>query len=303
MIIEVNKLKKTYGDKVVLNNLNLIIQEPCVYGLVGKNGVGKTTLLNIISGLSSATSGECFLFDKKVCKGQYCPGMLSYLPDLPNFFDYLTVKEYVDFILSGSGKRLDSIRMKGIEDQYHELGLKGKEKIKSLSRGNKQKLGIFTAVITEPRILILDEPTSALDPLGRRDVMSLIRELRNKGMTILFSTHILSDLEMVCDRIGFLHKGTIQKEIDMNVDASKNLCFEITVETKQSDKCKDIQSALTAFNVIQLDANKLRVESNGEAFNQKYLLSILSELNVGIISIKRVAQRDLDAIMMEVLSQ
>ena len=80
-------------------------------------------------------------------------------------------------ILSGSGKRLDSIRMKGIEDQYHELGLKGKEKIKSLSRGNKQKLGIFTAVITEPRILILDEPTSALDPELIGEVLEVMKEL------------------------------------------------------------------------------------------------------------------------------
>ena len=304
MMVEVNKLQKAYGRKLVLNDLYLSIPEGAVYGLVGKNGAGKTTLLNILAGISEATAGECTVLGERVSKGQYSTGVLSYLPDLPNFYDYLTVQEYVNFIISGRNKK-NSLPPTGLETKYLELGISGNTRIKTLSRGNKQKLGIIVAVITKPQFLILDEPTSALDPVGRRDVMSLIKDLRDQGITILFSTHILSDLELVCDRIGFLHNGAIQREIDMNSSIGGDDAVEIVFSG--SDETVDLSafnSLLPGYEIVQKpERHGIVCKPCDGIVNQKEFLSAISSVDIPISSIKKTTQKDLDAIMMEVLSK
>lgn len=303
-MVEVDKLTKAYGNNVVLKDLCLSIPEGSVYGLVGKNGAGKTTLLNILAGISEATSGECTVFGERVSKGQYNSGILSYLPDLPNFFDYLTVQEYINFILSGSIKKKTSLSNE-LEKKYLELGLSGNAKIKSLSRGNKQKLGIFVSVITNPKFLILDEPTSALDPVGRRDVMALIRELRDRGITILFSTHILSDMELVCDRIGFLHNGSIQREVDLNSSTEGNEAIEISFSTADGTvELPDFIRLLPGYYIVHTpDNNRIVCKPYNGIIDQKAFLSAISSIDVKISSIKRTSQKDLEAIMMEVLAK
>lgn len=303
-MVKVDKLQKAYGNKIVLNNLCLSIPEGVVYGLVGKNGAGKTTLLNILAGISEATSGECMVFGEKVSKGQYSSSVLSYLPDLPNFYDYLTVQEYISFILSGQNKKMGSLP-KDLETKYLELGLSGNTRIKALSRGNKQKLGIFVAVITKPKLLILDEPTSALDPVGRRDVMSLIRDLRNQGITILFSTHILSDLELVCDKIGFLHNGAIQKEVDMNANADGDEAVEIAFSTAdETVGLSEFASLLPGYTIDQTpERNRIICKPCNGSIDQKEFLSAISASDMSISSIKKTTKKNLEAIMMEVLSE
>lgn len=303
-MVEVNKLQKAYGSKLVLDDLYLSIPEGTVYGLVGKNGTGKTTLLNILAGISEATAGECTVYGERVTKGQYSTGVLSYLPDLPNFYDYLTVQEYVNFIISGRGEK-HNLLPKELETKYLELGISGDTRIKALSRGNKQKLGIIVAVITKPKFLILDEPTSALDPVGRRDVMSLIKNLREQGITILFSTHILSDLELVCDRIGFLHNGTIQREIDMNSSMDGDEAVEIVFSS--SDEIVDLSafcSLLPRYEIIRApERHGIICKPCDGIVNQKEFLSAISSVDNQISSIKKTTQKDLEAIMMEVLSK
>lgn len=304
MMIEIDKLQKAYGSKIVLNNLCLSIPEGSVYGLVGKNGAGKTTLLNIIAGISEATAGECTVFGEKVYKGQYSSGLLSYLPDLPNFYDYLTVREYISFIMSGWGRK-GTQPLKDVENKFAELGLDGDAKIKTLSRGNKQKLGILVAIISNPKFLILDEPTSALDPVGRREVMALIRELRDKGMTILFSTHILADLELVCDKIGFLHKSAIRREVDLNDSTDGDEAVEITfVNTDAMIDNDALIRLLPGYKIVQTpDKNKIVFKPYSGKVNQKDVFSALSYMDTAISSVKRTSQKDLEAIMMEVLSE
>lgn len=302
MIVEVNNLQKSFGGKKVLDGLHLSIPEASVYGLVGKNGAGKTTLLNILAGVSEATAGECLITGERICKGGYGSGVVGYLPDLPNFFDYLTVDEYIRFILSASMARKDALT-RTVEKKVAELELNGKARVKSLSRGNKQKLGILAAVITEPKVLILDEPTSALDPVGRREVMSLIRDLRDQGMTILFSTHILSDLELVCDRIGFLHKGIIQKEICMD-SGDEQEAYELVLRSGTEQDYTEITRTLPAYQVESLDGgNRLVCRPINGLMDQAEFFSAISKAGADILSVKKVSRKDLDAIMVEVLSQ
>ena len=302
MIVEVNELQKSFGNKTVLDRLSLSIPEASVYGLVGKNGAGKTTLLNILAGISNASAGECFISGNRIIKGQYGSGSISYLPDLPTFFDYLTVQEYIKFILSAHKEKHNSLSAI-VEQRVQELGLNGNTKIKALSRGNKQKLGIFAAVITNPKVLILDEPTSALDPVGRREVMTLIRELRDQGMTILFSTHILSDLELVCDRIGFLHKGRIQREIDMNSESGQR-AIVLTIQNCKGNEREELAKHLPNYHVEVFDqGTKLICNPIDGVINQEKLFVAISHLAADILSVKRVSRKDLEAIMIEVLSE
>ena len=300
MIIEVNKLRKEYGNKIILDNLNMAIPEASVYGLVGKNGAGKTTFLNILAGISDATSGDCIVYGNNIRKGKNAPGILSYLPDLPNFFDYLTVKEYIRFILSANTVQKIN-HFADAEKKIEDIGISKNAKIKTLSRGNKQKLGILIAIITQPKVLVLDEPTSALDPIGRREVMTLIRQLREQGITVLFSSHILSDMELVCDRIGFLHKGTIQREIDLNSRTDQE-SYEIQIN--EADKASDRICQLLPEYKIQVTAekNKIVCHPKNRQNNQSEFFSAISRLDMEVLSVKKTYRYDLEAVMDEVLS-
>lgn len=303
-IVKVTDLHKSYGAKVVLNDLSFSVPEATIYGLVGKNGAGKTTLLNILSGITAADSGECIISGEAANRGEFRSGIVSYLPDIPNFYDYLSVQEYVYFILSGRSKKYERVSI-DIEKLYSDLGLNSKARIKALSRGNKQKLGILAAIITKPKVLILDEPTSSLDPVGRRDVMSLIKELRNQGMTIIFSTHILNDLESVCDRIGFLHNGAIQCEVDLTASDKGKEVYEVIFSPNDCDvNIQTLERLLPDYHISkEPESNKVVFESASSAPDQKKLFSGLALAENSVISVKRVYQHDLESIMMEVLSQ
>ena len=301
MILEVNRLKKSFGSKHVLNGIDLRIPDASVYGLVGKNGAGKTTFLNILAGISDADSGECIISGEKIRRGHYSSGLISYLPDLPSFFDYLTVREYISFILSACNSKHNGKYDFG--KKLDEIGLDERARIKSLSRGNRQKLGILASVITEPKLLILDEPTSALDPVGRREVMLLIQDLRKQGITILFSTHILSDLESVCNKIGFLHEGIIQREVDMNADNNLN-AYEITFRGSSTDCVSKICKHMPEYHVeVAAQSNKLICTPKDGNIDQERFFTAISHIDAEIHSIKRVSKNDLEVIMLEVLSK
>jgi ABC-2 type transport system ATP-binding protein len=288
-MIELNNIVKSYQKTKVLNDISLSIEPGCVYGLVGKNGVGKTTLLNIISGISSPTSGSCFINGTQVKKGVAIKD-LSYLPDLPSFFDYLTVEEYLKFVLSATNKSVQ----KTIDAHIEPFGINKKAVIKNLSRGNKQKVGLIVATITKPTVLLLDEPTSALDPVGRKDVINMIKDLKKLGTTIIFSTHILSDIELVCDKIGLLHNGVI-KEFDLR-EASNNESYEITFNS--NDIVSDITDIFSGFNCNAYN-NTIVVHD----IKQEKLLSILSEQQHSIMYIRRLSSINRINTVMEVLEQ
>ena len=202
-ILELKDIVKDYKGFKALDKVSFTIEEGSIYGFVGENGAGKTTTMNIICGLSKETSGKILFMGKDIKDNRN----IGYLPQEPKFYDFLTVREYMDFIISicnikDKDYRDNLLKMVGLEDSQSKY-------IESLSGGMKQRLGIAAAICNNPKLLILDEPTSALDPEGRRDVLEIIRNLRDKGMTIFFSTHLLSDVENLCDYVTILHKGKV----------------------------------------------------------------------------------------------
>ena len=209
-VLEIKEVSKQFGTKKVLNQLSFSIPKGSIFGFVGENGAGKTTLMKLILGLDNLTAGEIYINGQQVHFGETKTNqMTGYLPDVPEFYDYMNSTEYL--MLCAEITKIDKKQRRiRVEEMLELVGLtQNDRKIKGYSRGMKQRLGIAQALLNEPEFLICDEPTSALDPSGRNEFLDLLASLRGR-VTVLFSTHILSDVERICDRVGILHHGQLQ---------------------------------------------------------------------------------------------
>lgn len=194
-----------------LEQLDLDVARGEVFGYLGPNGAGKTTTLKLLCGLHRPTAGGAWLFGEPIEK-ESSRARLGFLPERPYFYEYLNGIEYLELVgrLSGLGGR------QAHEAARHWLGRVGlgsepKKLLRKYSKGMLQRLGLAAALVHGPELVILDEPMSGLDPFGRRDVRDLILEQRDAGTTVLFSSHILPDVEMICDRVGILLDGRLRR--------------------------------------------------------------------------------------------
>lgn len=219
--ISLQNLSKSFGDKVILDQVSLELEENKIYGFVGPNGTGKTTTIKMILGLVKVDSGQISVMGTPVTFGQTKSNQaIGYLPDVPEFYDYMTAEEYLQ-LCAGLAQNQTSLP---IADLLAQVGLsENKQRISTYSRGMKQRLGLAQALIHNPKILICDEPTSALDPQGCQDILSIITQLRGQK-TVIFSTHILSEVEKVCDQVLILTKAGIHnlEELRDKAPTSKN---------------------------------------------------------------------------------
>ena len=298
-MIEIKNISKSYSSNAVLEDISFQVEDGQVYGLVGKNGVGKTTLLNIIAGITEPSSGVCLIDSLEIKRGTLEQGYIGYLPDLPNFFEYLTGKEYIEFLAAASKNDAGKNAM----ELAAQMNLDLDKRIKALSRGNRQKLGILAAVLGSPKVLLLDEPTSALDPMGRKDTMAMIKELKASGMSIILSTHILSDLELVCDKIGFLHKGKIAREIDLASNGGEHSFYEIVIREQDCEKAHAFISQKLQMRPVVCEDNKITINEyhDGDQLTGSELLSILASAPFDIQKIEKKGRHDLEQIMEEVV--
>lgn len=238
----IDKVSKT--PKIVLDNINLEIKDGEVYGLIGANGAGKTTLMNIISRVLKEDGGSIEIDGVEVNTINDVAGKIGYMLDIPAMFDFLTAHEYFEY-LSGPQK-INKETLKNMTDSLlGEVGLDGVagKQIKKYSRGMKQRLGIAAALISNPQIILMDEPSSALDPQGRYEVIKIIERLRERGKTIILSTHILNDVERVCDRVGLLSNGKLIIEGTLN-DVLKQFSQNIFIVLGDDDQLAKVETAL-----------------------------------------------------------
>ncbi|HBQ64132.1 MAG TPA: ABC transporter ATP-binding protein [Clostridiales bacterium] len=207
-------IHKSFQGNRVLNGISLQVNSGEIYGFIGPNGAGKTTTMNILAGLLSADAGICEIGGKPVSPGRSGPvGVCGYLPEEPRFYPFLTAEEYLMLIGRVSGMEMKAARTRAMELlERTGIAKSSRRRIAGYSRGMRQRLGLASALMHSPRALLLDEPSSALDPAGRREMAIVLNELRQEGMAILLSTHILSDLEHICDRVGILLKGCMVLE-------------------------------------------------------------------------------------------
>ena len=208
-ILQITDLHKHFGGKEVLKGLTLSVPEHSIFGFIGKNGAGKTTTMKMILGLLKADAGTITVAGENVVYGQTSVNrQIGYLPDVPEFYPFMTAREYLSFCGEITEMNPGEIRTRSRE--LLELVGLGSEKhrIKGFSRGMMQRLGIAQALLHRPKLLICDEPTSALDPVGRKEILELLLTVR-KQTTVLFSTHILSDVERICTDVAFLNNGAV----------------------------------------------------------------------------------------------
>ncbi len=200
----------TYRRIPALEDLSFAVQEGEVFGLIGHNGAGKTTTFKILTGLLRPSRGQVWWLGQKA-NGVSARRLVGFAPEQPYFYDYLTVRETLDFFghlygLPGSERRK---RILELAERFH-LGAKLDARLRTLSKGNLQRVAVAQAILHKPKLAILDEPMSGLDPVGRRAMRELIAQLGQEGTTVLFSSHVLSDAEMLCHRVGILARGRLQ---------------------------------------------------------------------------------------------
>ena len=282
-MLKIENIQKAFDNNKVLNGLSLEVEDGIIYGLVGKNGAGKTTLFSIIAGLSDADEGNITLSEG--CK-------VGFLPDVPSFFELLTASEYIDFLTK------DMTRKKGKEynSVLDTVGIKPDVKIKGMSRGMRQRLGIAAILVNNPEIIMLDEPTSALDPSGRNEVLSVLKKLKNEGKTVILSTNILNDMETICDKVGFLSDGVIKREVELKDFYSNDFVLRVSFE-KEPEIPED--NKLYEVKMIEDNTYEFKIVSDNQLEAQKNIMEFLFKQNIIIRSIKDTSV-DLDSIFQEV---
>ncbi len=217
-VIEVNDLRKTYRTPFALRKVEalrgvtLSVERGQIFGFVGPNGAGKTTTIRVLMGLIRATGGSAKLLGHTI-PSRKARQSVGFLPESPYFYDYLTVPELCD--LAGRLFGVPAAERKKRADRLIErvgLDRARTQPLKKFSKGMLQRAGLAQALMNDPELVVLDEPMSGLDPIGRKEVRDLILELRDQGKTVFFSTHLLSDVEAITDRVAIVARGQLQAE-------------------------------------------------------------------------------------------
>ena len=214
-IIELKNLSKTFyvgfrRRRVdAVRDLSLCVERGEIFGLIGPNGAGKTTTIKMLTGLIRPTSGEMNLMGYSGCDRR-CSRKLGYLPEISYYYESLTAYEILDFYAKLYGIRQDRDKIVSKWIERVGLGHARNKRLGTFSKGMLQRIGLAQALVGDPELVILDEPQSGLDPLGRRDVAELIKECQKVGKTIFFSSHILPDVERLCDRVGVIRNGQME---------------------------------------------------------------------------------------------
>jgi ABC-2 type transport system ATP-binding protein len=233
--IRTDKLTKKYnlgwrkGRFLALDALNLVVREGEVYGLLGPNGSGKSTTLKCILDLVAPTDGQAWIFEVPSTRVE-SRLHVGFLPENPYFYRYLTGAETVEFYGKLCGLGGAALR-KRIDELLDLVGLAGARdrRLSGYSKGMLQRIGLAQALVHDPRLLLLDEPTAGVDPIGSRDIRDLILRLKTMGKTVLLSSHLLAQVQDVCDRIGVLNLGKmiLEGRVDQLISDQRRLCFTL----------------------------------------------------------------------------
>lgn len=251
MVIETENLTKYYGNKIGCRDITISVGEGEIFGFLGPNGAGKSTFIKILVGLLFPTSGRAFVLGKPVGDVDVRK-KIGYLPENFKYQDWMTGEDLLSFHAS-----LYKLNKKNAVSKMEEVldivKLKGHERYRvgTYSKGMQQRIGLACALLPDPDLLFLDEPTSALDPVGRKEVRDIMTRLRSMGKTILLNSHLLSEVEAVCDTAAIIKKGSVIKYGKMDDILESKLILEIHAEDLNGEvlnKLREFDSSLTYLN-------------------------------------------------------
>jgi len=281
-ILELAGLSKRFGATRVIDDISLTVPRGSVFGFIGVNGAGKTTTMKMVLGLLRPDAGQITICGERVRFGQTPTNRhVGYLPDVPEFYPWMRPKEYLRFCGQIVGLPEATIRSRTGE-LLEMVGLrKVNRKIGGLSRGMKQRLGVAQALINEPQLLICDEPTSALDPIGRKEVLDILRQI-SATTTVVFSTHILSDVERICDRAAVLNDGKIALEGTLAELKAQHKTDAIRIEFANAADCARFCEAAGAelLENAQRSATELTLHVADVASAQRSALRLLESADI-----------------------
>jgi ABC-2 type transport system ATP-binding protein len=207
-LIETHRLTKRYGSRLAVDSVNLRVRRGEVYGFLGPNGAGKTTTLRMLAGLVRPTSGTVAMLG--TAPGQpIVLARMGMLVEEPGFYPYLSGRDNLRVLARYAG--VPAARVDAVLDTVH-LGSRGGDRFSRYSLGMKQRLGVAAALLKEPELLVLDEPTNGLDPAGMAEMRTLVAELKARGHTVLLSSHLLGEVQQICDRVGVISQGRLLRE-------------------------------------------------------------------------------------------
>ena len=280
--LEIRNLKKYYGKQRGVEDVSIRLNKGDIYGFIGPNGAGKSTTIRTIMGLINKTSGNIYINGKEINKEDInIKKIIGYLPSEINLYGDMTVKQIFDYHKSFYKEDFNKRR----KELVKLLKINECKKIEDLSLGNLKKVAIVLSLMHEPEILILDEPTSGLDPIMQNTFHNILLEEKEKGTTILYSSHVLSEVSNICDKIGFIKDGTIIKE-----DVIKNIKHDnytyLVISSKDIDKIKkDLK-----LKVIKEEDNEVTFINN---LNSDILIKKLSKYKIDKLFINEISLEDL----------
>ncbi len=282
MVIDIQNLKKYYGKTVGVEDVSLKIEEGKIYGFIGPNGAGKSTTIRTTLGLINKDDGKIYISGKEFDKDDLdIKNDIGYLPSEINLYNDFTIKQMFDYHESFYKKDLKQRR----EELVSLLHIDESKTISDLSLGNLKKVGIVLALMHEPKILILDEPTSGLDPIMQKTFHDILVEEKKKNTTILYSSHVLSELSNICDVVGFIKDGKIIKE-DTIENIKKDYFTYLTIKSKDIERIKE-----------ELDLQFVREEDGKVTFINKLkpneVTSCLAKYDIETLLIEEVSLEDL----------
>ena len=279
-VIEINKLTKSYGKVRGIVDVSFHVEQGEIFGFIGPNGAGKSTLIRTLLSLIYPTSGSATIFGKDCIK--YAPEIkkdIGYLPSEVFYYDNMKVIDLLRY--SASFYKKDC--KKRINELAEILELDIHKKIDDLSLGNKKKVGIIQGLLHEPKLIILDEPTSGLDPLMQKKFFDLLKEENKKGATILFSSHILSEVQKLCDRVAIIKEGKIVQVEKISTLKEKNY-KKIRIETKS-----------------ELDLNDFTITGVSQLERKENVISFMYNGNINLI-LRKIAQVEIANLWVEELT-
>lgn len=294
-IVEINNLSKDYSTgflkkKTVraLDDLSLSVTGGQIFGFLGGNGAGKTTTIKILMGLLFPTSGTATILGKTI-DDVSMHRTIGYCPENPYFYDYLTARELINYFAEIFGYDSQT-RQRKSEELLTLVCLESSawdRQLRKFSKGMLQRVGIAQALINDPEIVFLDEPMSGLDPIGRREIRELIADLRTQGKTVFMSTHILSDIEALCDEVAILQKGKLAAHGNLNellMSQHQEQGFEITVTNVDVENLRPMLTA-TADIVQQPSGSIIKCADESEVVD---ILTAVRASGGRLVSIEQV---------------
>ncbi len=291
--IDIQNLTKSYGDVHALRGIDLEVSAGCFFGLLGPNGAGKTTTINILSGLSNKTAGDVRLFGHDLQKEyRYCRRLVGLVPQEFNFDQFSKVRKILEFQGGYFGIAPDEchVRADALMKQF-DLFEKQDTPARWLSGGMKRRLMIARALMHQPRLLILDEPTAGVDVDLRRSLWTFLREINEKGTTILLTTHYIEEAEALCDTIAIINHGRII-DLDSTRNMSNRLSRESIIVTSQDLVPQTVADQLADYEPeITGEGYELILTFNRETIPYDQVLRRLSDTGLSIANLRPVDNR------------